>query len=169
MVAKVVDAQAGGGIDRLERGAPRCGESRPCDGVSSGSGEQEAFTVRLGECDEVRTENSRATSFTDRPVSMTRYAASVLNSKVNLLRVAPTMTSFQPTFESACQISTFPGEPQDDQEATLEELSGWAELQYELRRSLRDPELSRYLRDWLTGQKLHGPSPGSAFHVRTCL
>jgi len=43
---------------------------------------------------------------------MTRCAASILNSSVNRLLVAPTVTSFQPTLESAYRVSTFSGEPQ---------------------------------------------------------
>jgi hypothetical protein len=46
------------------------------------------------------------------PVSMTRCASSVLNSSVNRLLVAPTVESFQPTRGSACQGSTFAGDPQ---------------------------------------------------------
>jgi hypothetical protein len=57
------------------------------------------------------TESSRVTSRTVLPVSMTRCAASVLNSRVNFLLVAPVVTSFQPALESACWVSTFSGEP----------------------------------------------------------
>lgn len=39
-------------------------------------------------------------------------AASVLNSSVTFLMVAPTATSFQPARESACLVSTFCREPQ---------------------------------------------------------
>ncbi len=57
------------------------------------------------------TDSSLATSRTDLPVSMTRCAASVLNSSVNRLLVAPKVTSSQPTLESAYRVSTFSGEP----------------------------------------------------------
>ena len=43
---------------------------------------------------------------------MTRSRGSVLNSSVNFLLVAPTVTSFQPALESDCRVSTFLGEPQ---------------------------------------------------------
>src|ERR1035441_6026354 len=71
------------------------------------------------------TDNSAATSAIVLPVSITRCAASVLNSNVNLRLVAPISDILPADQRSACQVSTNSGEPHNAQGDSIYKDGGW--------------------------------------------